>query len=171
MFSILELSRIENNNNLQVEELGLDNDFLSALHLNSVLDADKKYDMPADSIKSRNVSFLDKWNEFYMRSDIPEKLKDIENLTKYLAHNCRETFSMLLAQAFIRIVYKTNIFFRCLYSYFTKNFDCCEEAKPVMTPDFGLCWAIRPPSYIEVIILLFWLNQIKLFNKCTFIIL
>lgn len=105
---------------LQVEILGLDNDFLSALHLNAIFDPQKKYDIPSTMIYSKNISMLDKWNEFYelviiyflfiivytdffaRRDDIPTELKDIHNLTMFLGHRCEETFILFALIIFFR---------------------------------------------------------------------
>lgn len=59
---------------------------------------------------------------------MPSHLKDMENLTRYLAMGCEQMFNW------------------CCSGRKTEYFDCCKYAQPVMVIDRGLCYAMRPPD-------------------------
>ena len=52
----------------------------------------------------------------------------MENLTRYLAMDCEEVFSV------------------CAVGKRATMIDCCANATPILTSDYGQCYALLPPE-------------------------
>lgn len=72
---------------LQARALNLTDYHLGALHYNYVAAPYIHYDYPTSTIKLKR-QIREAWDEFYNRSSVPSYLKDMANLTRYLALDC-----------------------------------------------------------------------------------
>lgn len=62
------------------------------------------------------------------REDIPANLKDMENLTRFLVMDCEQVLN------------------ECTVGKRATWIDCCTSATPILTSDYGQCYAVLPPE-------------------------